>query len=388
MNDNTDIRQEVDKRFYNLLIGLSNAQDVAGVEIEGKVKAEQSEQLNARRSLLRVEKLAKRDMELNKRSEINYIEGTRDSLNTIIFEKIEKQFLEPEVIQTKVLSMPHSIAELLDSTSVKAASIAKLEPIIEQIPWLASDLLKLVNTPKYRKTDRLGKAIVVENLRMALSFIGMENLKMVIPSMTFKRAIPQITDPYPAFKNKVWEHALGSALSSQRIATLYKVNPNHAFVLGMFHELGKLAVTRLYFRVFDEVHLEAQVEAHDKQERELHAALMKIQPTANTLLTLMWQHSVPQSSNIIDYLGMQRVFIANAMQEYASKPPIDNMSPLCKTLFHANGYSKFSMLKRYKLINNEEAKSFIKSLQMPAATFRALQATDIRRLNVAVEEEA
>ena len=387
MSDNTDIRQEVDNRFYNLLIGLSNAQEVAGVEVEGKVKAEQSEQFNARRNLLRVEKLAKRDMELNKRSEENFVEGVRTRLNAEVCNRLEAKLEETAELYSKQLAMHEDLPDLLDTLTVKAASIAKLEPMVGSIGWLANDLLKMVNTPKYRKTDRLGRVVVVENLRMALSFLGMENLKMVIPSMVFRRAIPQITDPYPAFKTKIWEHAIGSALSCQRIAMLSKVDPAHAFILGMFHELGKLIVAKLYFKTFDEVHREALIEAHNEQKREEHGALHKIGPTSDYLLTLMWKHSLPVSARIISYMGMRRVFIANAMEEFSLKTPIKNMSPQAKVLLQGNGYSKYSMLRRYKLINAEEAKTFIKELQIPATTILALQSTDIRRLNLTMDDE-
>ncbi|UAA38550.1 HDOD domain-containing protein [Paraneptunicella aestuarii] len=387
MTDRMDINQEVDNRFYNLLIGLSNAQEVAGVEVEGKVKAEQSEQFNARRNLLRIEKLAKRDMELNKRSEENFVESVRDKISAAVCERVELRLEDLEELYSKQLGIHEGLPELLDTLSVKATSIAKLEPLVAQISWLATDLLKLVNTPKYRKTDRLGRVVVVENLRIALSFLGIENLKMVIPSMVFRRAIPQITDPYPVFKAKIWEHAIGSAVSCQRIATLSKVDPGHAFILGMFHEFGKLIITKLYFKTFDEVHREALIEAHDDQKRDEHSALLKIGPTSDVLLSLMWKHSISLSSRIISHMGMRRVFIANAMEEFALKTPWGKMSPIAKVLLQGNGYSKYNMLKRYKLISTDEAKAFLKSLHMAATTVLALQGTDLRSLNLTMDDE-
>lgn len=387
MSDTPNIIEVVDNRFYNLLVGLSNAQEAAGVEIEGKVKAEHSEQFNARRSLLHVEKLAKRDMELNKRSELNFIESIRVKLNDAVCERIEERLKDTGDLYYKLVNLDDTLPQVLDTLSVRAASIAKLEPLISEMSWLGGDLLKLVNTPRYRKKDRLGRVVVVENLRMALSFLGMENLKMLIPSKVLRRAIPQITDPYPSFKSKVWEHALGSAVACQCIAKLSKVEPGHAFTLGMFHEMGKLIIAKLYFKVFDEVHREALIEAHDGMKRDEHGALLKIGPTADYFLSLMWEHSLSLSAQMIGMMGMKRVFIANAMEEYARKLPYQKMSPLAQVLVQSNGYSKFFMLRRYKLINNEEAKRYIKAIHMTPATLQSLKTVDITRLNITMDDD-
>lgn len=381
------IDETINNRFYNLIVGLSHAQEVAGVDVDGKVKAEQSEQFNARRALLRVEKLAKRDMELNKRSEQNFIDGIQTRVNDVVCERLIERLRDIDDLYFKLLNLHDGLPSLLDTLSVKAASIARLEPLVAEMGWLATDLLKLVNTPKYRKTDRLGKVVVVENLRMALSFLGIENLKMLIPAKVMRRAIPQITDPYPAFKTKIWEHSLGTALACQRIAMLSKVNPSNAYTLGMFHEFGKLIVAKLYFRIFEEVHREALEEAHNDVKREEYAALQKIGPTSDYLLGLMWEHSTQISSRIIQHMQMKRVFIHSSMEEYAKKVPIKEMTPLAQVLLQGQAYSKFTMLKRYKLINTEEAKALLTSARISPAMMQALKGSDLTRLNLSMDED-
>ncbi|MCY7295313.1 HDOD domain-containing protein [Alteromonas sp. a30] len=387
MSTTPNIIETINNRFYNLLIGLSNAQEVAGVDVEGKVKAEHSEQFDSRRALLRVEKLAKRDMELNKRSEQNFIDGISAQLNDVVTERLLNKLEDLDDVHYKVLGLNDNLPEILDALSVRAVSIAKLEPLIAETGWLATDLLKLVNTPKFRKTDRLGKVVVVENLKMALSFIGIENLKMLIPAKIFKRAIPQITDPFPAFKNRIWEHALASAISCQHMAKLNKAESSHAFTLGMFHELGKLAIAKLYFRTFDETHREALIEAHDNLKREEHTALQKIAPSSDYLLALIWEHSQPLSAKIIEKMSMKRVFIANAMQEFANKVPYKTMTPLAQVLLQGNGYSKFNALKSVKLITTDEAKLFLKSLHITPTKLQAMKSIDTSRLNISTEDE-
>ena len=102
-----------------------------------------------------------------------------------------------------------------------------------------------MNQPKYRRTDSKGKVIHVDSLRAALNRFGIENLNPVILSLAFRRWLPQITDPYPQIKNRLWEEALATSIISRKLAAIHKVNENHAFSLGMLSLLGNIVVVRL-----------------------------------------------------------------------------------------------------------------------------------------------
>ncbi len=387
MGEKRDIRKEIDYRLYNLFMRLDRGQEAAGVEVEGKVRAEQSEQFNARRELLDVEVLAKRDMELNKRSRQNYLDSVSKIVHDEVFKRMQVKMENMDILFNEVLQFDPDIPAILDLLSVRAVSIAKLEPLIASVPWMAADILKLVNSPKHRKTDRLGKVIKVENLRMALSFIGIDNLKILIPSMAFKRWIPKITDPYPGFKNKIWEHTLATALSARKIAEVSKVDDNQAYVLGMFHDLGKLVIAKMFFKLFDSVHREALMEAHKAQKRDEHEALTKIGPSPEFWFQMMWKYSIPLSTKIIGHMSMKRVFILPAMEEFTQKVAISDMMPLARVLVQANGYAKYRVLKSYKLINMDEAKEYLKTFRMPAGAMALLKTTDVRVLPLSFEDE-
>lgn len=387
MTESAAITEELNLRFYNLIFSLERAQDIAGVEVEGKVKAEQSEQFNARRQLLRVEKIAQRDKELNERSKENFIDGVRKQVHDAVEQRMEETFADIEHVFRNIVGIDQGLAEVLDMLVIKAASVARLEPLVEAVPWLHTDILRMVNTPKYRKTDRLGKAITVESLRMAMSFLGLENMKLLIPSMALKRWTPQITDPYPSVKTRLWEHALGTALSCQKIAQVSKADPIQAYILGMFHEVGKLAIVRSYFKTFEEVHKEALIESHKEKRRDEHEALNKIEPSADFAIVMMQKHSANLSAKLIEHMGMKRVFIVPALEEYAQGMPIKQMCPMARVLMQGNAYSLYRLLKANKLLNMDEAKVYLRQFYMPQGALALLKTTDLRRLNLSFEEE-
>lgn len=245
-----DIRTDIDNRYYHLLMGLQTGQLAAGIEVEGKVKAEQSEQFNARRELLDVERIAMRDKELNQRSKQHYQENISTIVHEEVCQRMQQKIADIDELTSKVLGIDDGIGAVYDALAVKAASIAKIEPAIAEIPWLTKELMDLSNSPKYRKTDRLGKVVRFETLRMTLSFFGIENLKVLIPMLTVQRWIPKVTDPYPAFKQKIWEQIIATGISCRTIAQFGKVDPFHAYLAGMYHELGKIAITKMFFKFF------------------------------------------------------------------------------------------------------------------------------------------
>lgn len=387
MSEKQNIRTEIDNRYYHLLMGLQTGQQAAGIEVEGKVKAEQSEQYNARRKLLEVERIAVRDKELNARSKQNYLDDISSIVHDEVCHRMQQRIDNIEDLSTNILGIDDGLGAVYDSLAIKAASIAKTEPLIADIPWLTKELMDIANSPKYRKTDRLGKVVKFENLRMALSFFGIENLKLLIPSLTVQRWIPKVTDPYPAFKQKVWEHIVATALSCQKIAEFSKVDPFHAYLLGAYHELGKLAVSKMFFKFFDRVQQEAIMEAHKEQKRDEHAALQEVKIDPDVWLAVMWNQSYDISAKALLHMNMKRVYIANAMQEVADKVPLTEMSPIARVLDQGRCYASYRVLKSYKLINIDEAKDYLRTCRMPKGAVAALQKVDVRQVTLSFSEE-
>lgn len=387
MSEKQNIRTEIDNRYYHLLMGLQTGQQAAGIEVEGKVKAEQSEQFNARRKLLEVERIAVRDKELNARSKQNYLDDISSIVHDEVCHRMQQRIDNIEDLSTNILGIDDGLGVVYDSLAIKAASIAKTEPLIADVPWLAKELMDIANSPKYRKTDRLGKVVKFENLRMALSFFGIENLKLLIPSLTVQRWIPKVTDPYPAFKQKVWEQVVATALSCQKIAEFSKVDPFHAYLLGAYHELGKLAISKMFFKFFDKVQQEAIMEAHKEQKRDEHAALLEVKIDPDVWLAVMWNQSYDISAKALLHMNMKRVYIAPAMQELADKVPLTEMSPMARVLDQGRCYAKYRVLKSYKLINIDEAKDYLRTCRMPKGAVAALQKVDLRQISLSFAEE-
>lgn len=388
MTQDPSIQDIFTQRYHALFLDLRAAQSGLQNGDQPSLSGVELEQSKTSRSLLRVEKQAIREKDLNQKHTQNLLNENLSQLNQKVEQRLINEIKDIENLYRKVVGIEDTIPQLLDLLSVKAATTSRIEALALTLPWFNQDILKLVNQPKYRRTDNKGKVILVDSLRAALNRFGIENLNPVVLSLAFRRWLPQITDPYPQIKNRIWEEALATSIISRRLASLHNVDENHAFSLGMLSMLGCIVVVRLYFRLFDAVQREALIEAQNEQQHELHGALTRLKASGEFLNQLIDKYALPLSAELISMMDMKRIFIANAMTELVSLNKTEALSPLAVLLKQARGYSRYRLLKLYNLVEMQEAKDYVRTLDLPPGALSLLKTTDIRTLNLQVINQA
>jgi hypothetical protein len=382
MSTLTNSEDLVKQRFEALFLDVKVAQQSLldeGKPVQNVIDIEQSKTV---RALLLVEKQAIREKDLNTKSDLSFLNAIAEQVDTEVKKRLEESLEDTDYIYSKIIGIDRALPELLDLVGIKAATITKIEPLATELPWLFNDLMKFVNQPKYQRIDNKGKVVLVETMRVGLNFFGIENLMMLLTSLAFKRSMPQITDPYPQIKLRIWEEALATAISCKQIASVVGVNQSHAFCLGMLQTMGKVVVSKLYFRLFENVLREALVETQKAQKHDEHSALTRITPSGPFLNHLIDKYALNVSAKLIDKMAMQRVFIANAMFEVANNEPAADLSPLALVLKQGKAYAQYRMLKGSKLIDLQQSKDFIRTLRMPKGSLEILKSTDVRSLDL------
>jgi hypothetical protein len=374
----------IKQRFEALFLDVKLAQQSLLSEGKPTQSVIEIEQSKTSRSLLRVEKQAIREKDLNIKSDLNYLNAIAMQVDAEVEKRFEESFEDTDYLYSKIIGIDAALPALLDLVGIKAATISKIEPLATELPWFFNDLIKFVNQPKYRRTDHKGKVVIVETMRVGLNFFGLENLMILITSLAFKRSLPQITDPFPQIKLRIWEEALATAISCKKIASVVGVNQNHAFCLGMLQNMGKVVVSKLYFRLFESVLREALLETQNEQKHDEHSALTRITPSGQFLNQLIDKHALNISARLIDKMAMKRVFIANALFEVANNQPTAELSPLALVLKQGNAYAQYRMLKGHKLIDLQQSRDFIRALGMPKGSLEVLKATDVRSLDLSI----
>jgi hypothetical protein len=387
MSTITNLEDLIKQRFEALFLDVKEAQKVAINDGKPELNVIEVEQSKTARSLLRVEKQAIRQKDLNIKSDISFLNTITDQINIEVEIRLKESLEDTDILYSKIIGMDRSLPELLDLVGLKAATITRIEPIATELPWLFNDLLKYVNQAKYRRLDNKGKVILVDTMRAGLNFFGFENLIIMLTSLAFKRSLPQITDPYPQIKLRIWEEALATAISCKQIASVVGVNKDHAFCLGMLQTMGKVVLSKLYFRLFESVLRDALVETQNAQKHEEHSALTRITPSGKFLNHLIDKYALNVSVKLIDKMAMRRVFIANAMSEVSSNNSLADLSPLALVLKQGKAYAQYRMLKEHKLIDLQQSKDFIRTLNMPKGSLDLLKRTDMHSLDLSINND-
>ncbi|WP_164078323.1 HDOD domain-containing protein [Alteromonas facilis] len=362
------------------MTSVSEANDLMGRETPGMIAFEDSEQGYARRELLKVEKLAIENRQRQEMTQQAYVDAVRNDFHKQLLTHFETEIRLPGAIYRDWLGLGDTVAELLDLLSVKACTIPRVEPLVASIPWMYPELMKIVNAPQHRRKDSRGKVIVVETLRAALSFLNIDNLQLIIPTLIVKRCIPQITDPYPEIKQHIWHYALGVALTNRHLAPQYKLRPNDAYVLGLFQAIGRNAVTRVYFKMFERLQREALQQAQANKKRQLHEALTQITPSNNFIIALWNDFADHVAADLLHYMRFKRLAVTPAMQAIAAGDTSQEQPALAQLTNRSRLYTKYRMLKAHRLLDIDDANCIVSSSKIGKDNILALNQIDLHHI--------
>lgn len=138
------------------------------------------------------------------------------------------------VVATKVM-------QLLDDEDSTADDLAK---VVSSDPAVAARVLKISNSSFY------GAQRQILTLPHAIMMLGFVTLKSVVVAASVK----QVYHPYGLTEKLLWEHSFGAGLAARLIAAeLRQINPDEAFLGGLFHDIGKQIMNFLDKDTFQEV---------------------------------------------------------------------------------------------------------------------------------------
>jgi putative nucleotidyltransferase with HDIG domain len=128
---------------------------------------------------------------------------------------------------------------LLSSDEV---SLRTLEGVAKTDQVIAGKLVKAANSVYYSPWQP------IKSVSQAISYVGTEDSRRILLASSIQPlfAAPRL--------RRLWKHALEAAQVAERIAELSgKVDPAEAFLLGLLHDVGKLAISLLGKQVNDAI---------------------------------------------------------------------------------------------------------------------------------------
>lgn len=131
-------------------------------------------------------------------------------------------------------SMPGIAASVMETVENSNASADQLREVIEQDPALAVRILKVANSSLY------GFSREIQTLTHAIALLGFKAVSSLVLAASMKKVFKQ----FGLADKLLWEHSTVSGAAASQLARFKKVgvDPEEAFVAGLLHDLGKIAL--------------------------------------------------------------------------------------------------------------------------------------------------
>ena len=341
-------------------------------------KYQDSEQADRRRELLAVEQRANKEKVIEEHGQKQFVSEVSKKLLAKVHQRIVDDFDNKEKLFSQTLKIETAACDILELISVKAASIKRITPLVNSLPWLADNLVNLVNKPQYRKRSD----VKVAEPSLAVSYIGLDNLKMVMPTFILKHWLPVSTAPFGAMKRKLWQDSLAIAMATQILANNEGIDEYQAFAGGMMSNIGILAVSRTFTQVYNEIHQKELKSAYDKRDKRLHDALTNIEATPDLLLELISSHSSKLAGELVELMRFDRLNITEAVFDLSFNDNRNNMCKLAQLILKAKAYVFYRCLNNDDLIDEDEAKTWLKAVGLTAKEIAQLNRADIDHIKL------
>lgn len=365
------------RQFNSLLLSLSFARklDRNSVFIE-------DQEIIRQRELLAVEQRRQDERDRMYHSRQQQRARMSEALHEQVFTALLQVMETPEELRNRGLLMSGHSVSFLDQLHARAASMRGLETHAASLSWLEDDLLRIVNMPPFANLAD-PKRVRVTTLRNALGFIGVDDLRYLIPAYTMQYWLPKAIEPFNLLAQKLWEHSFATAITAKTLAELDgQSNPALAFTVAMFHDLGKGVLARLYASLFIEIQRQQLDKYRLKNESSSYNTLVELEPSELFLRNLFVHFSAMFTEKLFANVKFQFVPFHAVYADLVATETAQERTGLTRILYQAQAYTKFRTLHQAGFATATEAKLLYKDAELSLAVIEKLHTTNLKVLNV------
>lgn len=250
--------------------------------------------------------------------------------------KLLKEGVDPDTLP----KCPTTITQLLRVLGSDESGYDEVVALINQEPVLASEIIKLANSPLFRPKG--GEVTCIES---AARLLGMAKLSAMASTIMMKRIIEIKPIYFKYFGKYLWTHSQQCALACGYLAERAGVDYFNAYLIGLLHDIGKLVI-------FQEL-LKALRQAHP----DLH-------PNEKIIATIVDRAAAQLSCVSLKHWELP-LTIQTAVCEQARVKEPESLSAMGYILYSANALSEIWLLLREGFIDREQTEQLLKQFDLP-----------------------
>lgn len=170
------------------------------------------------------------------------LNGTANELEKSVFRRVEAALASPQAIAERVLKLPAQVASLDKKLADENTDTKTLLALIEQDPVLSVEVLKLCNSPLFKRSEK-----EITSLQLALVQLGREQVRRFVTTAMMRKVIEVKPIYFRRFGSQIWRHSMQVAYLASELTD---EDPDSAFLLGLLHDVGKIAIFKLLLEAF------------------------------------------------------------------------------------------------------------------------------------------
>jgi putative nucleotidyltransferase with HDIG domain len=136
-------------------------------------------------------------------------------------------------------SLPGIVLELLQTIDLHDTTMQFVANKISHDQALTATVLRLANSSFYGRPSR------VSNIQQAIVMLGLGTTRSLVVAAAMTASFHPGSTVGFAFAT-FWRHAIGTAVSARGLAPGLRVSPDTAFIAGLLHDIGQLAMATCF----------------------------------------------------------------------------------------------------------------------------------------------
>lgn len=267
-----------------------------------------------------------------------------NEIESFIINSVETM-LHGEIPDSAVPRLPDVAMALLKELADTNISPEAIMSYINRDPALASEVLTMSNSALFRVSEEK-----IVNLDKALVLLGLNNLKTIVSSALMKRLMVIAPIYFRMFGQQLWQHSLDCGHACRALAKFYgKGDPNNAYLVGLMHDVGKLAIFGLLTKAL--------------------AQHLDYKPRGAVFSAIVRDHSQALSARIADKWNLPD-YLLKALAEQQGTGSMSDCSIYGFILNQANMLAEFKAIAEKSVKSGQSFESLLEQYSIPVHLFR------------------
>jgi len=269
-----------------------------------------------------------------------------------------------KVILSKVKNippLPQIASKIIQICEKPDYNVSEIIMLVSKDISLTSAILRFANSAAFSPASE------ITDLRQATTYIGINNLKNLVISLSLK----SIYSKNPDFlSQKIWEHSIAVSILARLISLVKKPEiASEMFTLGMMHDIGKIIfkISIPEYEEFVETAFNNDIPIYEIEKNfigfdhaELGGYTMKVWKMPMLFVDTVYFHHQYQESKYKDH-SIILTYANNLAKQYSysiSKKINEDEVKFCETSLKLSQLEKDEILSNFKEIYEKEKEMF------------------------------